>query len=802
MQPADAYCRVKVFLFCLSAAPQLVWPSIARAQTTCGDDVDGISVVCATDGRTDVVIASTATANNRELRFDFAGPLDVVNAGHLSFDGGNAFVTLIGTQLSYQGQAASFTAPHATAILAVSQGPGLSSFVLDDTIMAGTGLSAQSVDGGPLSITMTGGSIDAVWGIEAIQMQPGRIDIDIQSGASIVAHFPIALTNTGESHVIVSGTLRGQGMTLGDGDTDLELRPGFVIEGPVDALGGDNTLIWGGTGQGSFSLDRVGSNQVNGIETGQYFDFQHFRKTGSSRWSISGTLRQALDLDVAQGVLTLDGVTATQGNVTVQSGATLGGNGQLPDLTVFGNLAPVGNLWAGIVTFAPHSLLQVTSTSSGADVLHTAAVNLRGATLEITPSAGAVSGQTIITTTTPLTADNQFAAFRSVTPRYQPRVTYQSDRVLIDLLATGASFTGFARTPEQASVATLLDSMGPAAPYYAALDTLPPDAVADLLAQLSGSDLEATDTALLHNTGMLNATILGRLQQQAGLIGPTDSVLGYDDFVATPTSVTGAGLWGKLLASSATAAGVQSGTMALLAGADTPLPGGFTVGLLAGVGRSSVASGSTTSNSTDLSVGAYGASSLGGFDIRLGTSLTHHAVASSRRLVAPGIDETLTAAYGVATAQFLAELAHGFELGPVTLELFGDLGYARNFAAPYSEQGGSGALTVAASSSDAVETLLGARVSQKLALGTTLLSLAGSAAWKRRHTSQPATSQSFAGGGSFSTRGATTTGNALVAGLDAHIDHSAHAGLDLSYRFEWSDTGTAQSISARYEHVF
>jgi uncharacterized protein with beta-barrel porin domain len=770
----------------------------------CDADVTGIVFTCNPDGSAELVIDATALTDTTSLLAYADAPLSIRNSGHFEFDGGGGFLTLMGKPITYQGDGASISAPHAIAINAYSDGPGLATFVLNDVISAQVGLYVKSNDGGALDIEMIGGSITADVGLQLKQAVPGRIDIAVRAGAIIEGKQPIVVDNAGTTRLLVAGKLIGlEGSSLGAGDSELELHPGYAISGPIQAVEGENTLIWGGSGEGHFSLASIGSHLVDGVETGQFLGFQHFRKTGLSNWSLTGALAHPFDLDLEQGTLTFDGARAEQGLITVRSAGRLAGAGTVGDLDVFGSLAPRGTLFAGDVVFHPGSLLEVTTSAAGADLIQVTSVgDLGGTTLRVVPSAGYHGGRPILLTNTPLATGNHFIAVRSITPRYRPELTYTDQSVLLDLVATGASFAGFASNPTEVAIAELLDAMGPAAPYYDMLDTMAPEDVSRLLVQLSGSDLAVTGDVLLQNTGLLDATIIGRLQQQAGMLGQIDAPLGYTSLVATPTSISPTGVWGKLVAGNAASTTTASGATALFGGADTTLSNGATAGLLVGLGQSAVSSGSTVANSTDLSIGTYAAADLAGLHIRLGTSLTNHTVTSSRRIQSPGVDTRLTADYSIVTAQVFAELAQQFDLGPLTAELFGDFGYARNFTSAYTEQGGAGALSVAAQSSDAIETQLGARFSQRIAMQTTLLTLTGSLAWKHRVANTPGTLQSFAGSATFSMPGGVTTTNGLVAGIDVHLDQSAEAGLDVSYRLELGDTGTAQTISARYAHLF
>jgi uncharacterized protein with beta-barrel porin domain len=411
----------------------------------------------------------------------------------------------------------------------------------------------------------------------------------------------------------------------------------------------------------------------------------------------------------------------------------------------------------------------------------------------------------ILTSDRPLDPSDRFDDVMISSPRYQADLLYDEvGKVTLNLARTGVTFSSYAKTPQQAAVAALIDGMGEDAPYYDALDVMGPDAAAAFLEQLAGTDLAATGGALIQSAAVLSSASLGRIQQQSGTLGPANAVLGYSSFTANENWTDGLNpsAWGRLIAGTSTIGGAKAGSVALIGGADVQLGDDWTLGLLAGMGASSIVSGATTTGSTDLSAGFYGSREFGNFALRFGGSLTHHSVGSSRTVTAPGLTDTFTANYGALTAQAFAEAAVEFDLGPVGLELFGDLGYARNFSAGFTETGGAGALTVASSSSDAVETVLGVRASHQTPVGTTLLTSGAMLGWKHRFMAAPSTMNSLAGGTPFEVAGASSAGHALVAGADLRLDVDERTALEAAYALEWGGSGAAHTVSARYTRLF
>lgn len=352
------------------------------------------------------------------------------------------------------------------------------------------------------------------------------------------------------------------------------------------------------------------------------------------------------------------------------------------------------------------------------------------------------------------------------------------------------------------AVATILDAMGADAPYAEQFAAMDPVQRTAFLEQLAGAGFAATGGALLQSSATLNAASLQRIQQVSSGLGPSYAVLGYSAFASGTNWRNGLNpnLWGRIIAGQSNI-GASSGSVALLGGADVELGEGWTLGLLAGIGATSFSAGNTTGKSMDLSAGFYGAKEFGNLSLRFGGSLIHHSIQTTRTVTVLGAVDRFDAAYGALTGQLFAEAALAFELGPVNLELFGDVGYARNFTAAFTETGGAGALSVAASSSDAVESLLGVRASHQVALGTQLLEAGVTVGWKHRFMAAPSTMNSLAGGTPFAVAGTSIGGSALALGADLRLDIDRSRKLELTYGLEWGGSGAAHSISLRYAQL-
>jgi uncharacterized protein with beta-barrel porin domain len=747
--------------------------------------------VCDVGGATEVTISGDTP--QPELNFLLSGTARIRNHGVFDLPSGSVALLLGADSLDYAGDGARFVIPSGTAINASSSGPGTDRFTLNEDILSRVGLEAASVLAN-IDIAVTSGTITASDnGIIAWTLDPSSaVDIAVAAGATIQSAVPVSITGTGPSSLVLGGRLEGAGSIsmLGHGSSELELQPGYFVDGTVDGEGGTDTLVWGGTGTDSFDLASIGTKFVS---------FESFEKSGASAWTFEGAAPHVLNLKVNAGNLWLapSARLLASDTATIAVDGRLGGVGTAGDLNIHGGLAPglmAGTLYAGDVVFHPGSFLEIDSATDTLDVASVA--GLDSATLRILPSAGAFDGWTILQSSSAISTT--FATVETTSSRYLAAVDYQQNAILLSVTPTGKTYLEFARTPAEAKVAAQLDALGPDAPFHAQLGAMSDKDLQDVLAQLAGADLTSTSDSLIKASGGISTAALGRIQQQGSAIGATSPVMGYAAFDAGLLDPTPVGLWGRLVASTSIFGGRSAGATSLVGGADLEFGDERTLGLLFGVGGSAVVSGATTARTTGLTAGIYGEQGFGDTALRFVASASVSLVDSRRRVIGSGIDQTYAALYPAAGLHALLEVAHEFHLGPLSAELFGDLGYAGVAAAAYTEAGGPGALDVGATWNDAWETTVGARLRQEMAIGTVLATYGGSLAWTHRFAPPPRAMHSFAGSTPFEVVGQAGDGHSLRASFDLWLDLDARSGLDLSYALQWQPDGLGHSLSAKF----
>lgn len=221
----------------------------------------------------------------------------------------------------------------------------------------------------------------------------------ISNTGSISAPIGMNFT-TGPSSVFNAGSITGtNGIAIqfaGAGNA-LTLGPGSTIVGTVVGQRND-TFQLGGVGSATFDVSTIGP---------QYQGFSIFNKIGGSSWTLAGTATYGGPINVNEGQLVVAGSIASASQLTVNSGATLSGNGTVGNTRIAGGVLAPGNPTGTLTvqgnlvfTAAATYLIQISSAGNGrTDVSGTASL---GGTVRVSfPDAFSLG-----TTYTILTAAN------------------------------------------------------------------------------------------------------------------------------------------------------------------------------------------------------------------------------------------------------------------------------------------------------------------------------------------------------------------------------------------------------------
>lgn len=207
-------------------------------------------------------------------------------------------------------------------------------------IQASAGRSDITIKSGG-SVVTTGASAPGQIIPHALSLNGGANIITLEAGSLVSssaanAHGIWMGGTVGNNYVYAGGTISATGegasaIRFTTGANLLELRPGYAITGNVTGTGSD-ILAFGGSGNASFDLGRLGS---------QYTGFNTLRKTGDSIWTLTGDgSGLTAPISVSGGALDVNGSLGSA--LSIQNGAQLGGTGTLGAVTVAngGRLAP------------------------------------------------------------------------------------------------------------------------------------------------------------------------------------------------------------------------------------------------------------------------------------------------------------------------------------------------------------------------------------------------------------------------------------------------------------------------------
>ena len=490
----------------------------------------------------------------------------------------------------------------------------------------------------------------------------------------------------------------------GTGQLDLSGQP-QTVSALAGASPGASVNIDGGslTDNQSTNTAFAGSIVGNGSLT----------KTGSGRLNLTGTSTYTGPTTVAGGTLSVNGSIVSP--VSVTSGGTLGGNGQVGSVTIGsgGTFAPGNSIGLttvnGNVVFAAGSVFQVEANAAGqADRINaTGTASLAGTVQVLADPAGTyanLTGYTILTA-----AGGVGGAFTGVTSSLAfltPLLSYSSNAVTLQLARNDVSFAAIATTANQASVAAAVQSRGVGNPLYNYV-----------LGQSAGGARSAF-TAL---SGEIHATVPTLLLDEGQEIGRT--VLSQ-----ARAGGEGVGIWGQAMyghidtasrqgvAASQTdrrggVAGVSFGKNDLRFGAG----GGYLKSDIGLAGRASHAD-----VDTKLAT-AFVSWSHGPLTIDGGIAYAWQTIHTRRTLDIGTLGGLETARYDAHTATGFGEASYGFTRGNVTWSPFVGYTHLRTHRDGFAEAGSVAALTAASATRDLDVVQVGSRLEGTAPLGSMTL---------------------------------------------------------------------------------
>ena len=268
------------------------------------------------------------------------------------------------------------------------------------------------------------------------------------------------------SNAIVTGGLSGDGVTRANaitlsGTTNrLELQGGAAVVGNVIASG-TSRFVLGGATAGTFDISQLSA-------TGQYQNFARFDKIASSAWTLTGTSTYAGPININGGTLAVNGDVRSASILNVNSDGTLGGNGTVGDVMMYGGrLAPgnsIGTLnVAGNLTFASDSIYALEVSPSNADRVNvTGIATLSGAAVQASFANGSyISKQyTILNATGGVSGTFGSQVNTNLPANFTSKLSYDANNAYLNLTLNFVPTPTPAPTPDPIPPAPTAPSFG------------------------------------------------------------------------------------------------------------------------------------------------------------------------------------------------------------------------------------------------------------------------------------------------------------------------------------------------------
>ncbi|WP_296584851.1 autotransporter domain-containing protein [Xanthobacter sp.] len=617
---------------------------------------------------------------------------------------------------------------------------------------------------------------------------------------------------------IISGTTYA--VQMGGGNDLFVYGTGSKVVGIVDAQGGVDTLQLGANGESvTFDLSLLGNSAT-------YRNFEVLTAgtaslttlTGTSDFSGAAVFDQSSvylkGASVAGASLNVSGTNAlpaeligwgtvgglaTSGNTTILLGTA---SSRFGTLDVKGSAAISGTYRVDVDAAGNTDLIRATGATvigAGAEVEMVGQLAW-GRDYTILSSAGGLSGTFSLDVLTPI--DYLFA---------DPALSYDANNVYLSLARNGVSFTSYAVTPNQRSVAGALERIGAGSKadtseLYSAFVTQTADDKPTLaLSQLSG-DLYATLPGQMATENMMvNDLILGRLRQSGytgakgaeAALGAGGPVRAYAD-PATPGAqafkaikapepgpvwTTWAQGYGQWLSTSANgnAAAADTNLGGLLIGADVSASN-WVLGLAAGYSSASTSADAASANTETWRIAAYGGATFDAIKLRAGASYGWSSIDQSRFVALTG--ESPKASYTGTAGNLFAEAGYTFAFSGVALEPFAGIGWTSVDLGSFIENNAPVAgLASTGTSFDTAYSTLGLRIATSFAASGIVVTPHASAGWRHAFGDvTPQTVLSFINTGTaFGIDGLAIAEDSIVGSVGVDFAFSTGATFSLAY---------------------
>ncbi|MCW8808939.1 MAG: autotransporter domain-containing protein, partial [Rhodanobacter sp.] len=579
----------------------------------------------------------------------------------------------------------------------------------------------------------------------------------------------------GNASAIGSGTLAMAAFTTVGFTSSFTLANDITLSGDptVDVGSGLTTTLSGGISDGTLPGDLV--------------------KTGTGTLVLTGIDTYTGSTTVAAG--TLDVAGSLVSSVSVDSGATLAGNGSTGGMTIAsgGIVAPggsaIGTLTVnGNLSLAAGSIYQLDATDTGSsDLIHATGTATLGGGSVVTLAAG--SNWTPSTRYTIVTSDGgvsgNFGTASSNFAFLTPTLSYDANHAYLTLARNDIQLASVGITPNQIHTGVAIDTLAYGNAIYDAILPLASGPARAALDELAGNGLASTRTAIIDDSHYVRDAINSHLQgvQGAGAVSRNDA-----------RGSAWASAWGHggNHDGNGNAAAMHGNGSGLLVGADRDL-GAWRVGAVAGLGQlSNRTDGAADAHSTSTVAGLYSGLDLGAWQLQGGLAHSWYTTDSHRTIAVAGLAGTASASYHNGVTQAYVDGGYRIQFAQGSLTPYLDLARVRLHQDAINENGNPAALHVQAGTSNVNYGTLGLRGVFDSTSGTQLYANVGfQHAWGDRSS---VNWQTFAQGGTgnFSVDGLPVAMNAGIVDLGVRFNVASNVTVDAGYHGQFASDATDQ----------
>lgn len=418
------------------------------------------------------------------------------------------------------------------------------------------------------------------------------------------------------------------------------------------------------------------------------------------------------------------------------------------------------------------------------------------------------------------------------TPLLNLNLSYTANQVNLAVSRSSLSFRVLARTPNQRSVASALDSL-PSSSVAGAVAGLSADEIPAAYDALTGEIHASTASALIEEAQMIASAVTDRMRQSCSSGGQMDarallSPSSLDRTLNEPCSeqmsswsmaigddqpaVGDESLWGQTLASrgklkgDSNTAELERRSSGIMFGFDQKLDEQWRIGVAAGYTETKLEASERGSKSDvdSYHLAAYSSYREGNFNARFGASYAMHEIDSRRDVAFSGFSERAKADYDARTAQVFGELSYVIDTEMVALEPFVGLSHSRYKSDTIKEKGGDSSLRSDGDQS-ITQSTVGLRAAKHIDLGQEAdLIVRGSVGWQHAFgsTQADASMRFTAGGDSFKVEGAPMGRDAALVGAGVDMAISERSRLSANYAGQFSDKSRDHAVSLTYSYNF